>query len=182
METKQHVVIAERLGALERRVRLYHRLALGLGLMIIAAVCIAAPRVTSKPLTIRAARLDIVNASGQVVLSADSDVSGGTLRLWTNDGKLRIGAYATSKGGRLDVLSQEGYERFSAGTSGATDLQGLWERHQQRVNQNAQDINRLNQDFHSIESQMRALAQPSMRTVVKTSAYPTEFLVSELCV
>jgi hypothetical protein len=161
MEHKQQTVLAHRLVTLERHVRLYHRLAVGFGLIVIAAACLAARYATSQPMTIRTTRLDIVNEAGQVVLSAASDMDGGTLRLWSGDGKLRLGAYATSKGGRLEILNQEGYERFAVGTPGVTDLQGLWERHQHHVEQNTQDINRLNQELHSMESQLRVLAQPN---------------------
>lgn len=161
MENKHLAVIADRLGTLERRIRLYHRLALGVGLVMIAAACIAARHVASNPTMIRAARLEIVNASGQVVLSAGSDAEGGTLRLWTHDGELRLGAYATGKGGRLEVLQQEGYELFSAGTHRETGLQGLWERHRHNFDQNTQDTNRLKQEMRTLESQLRPLAQPS---------------------
>lgn len=161
MENQKQTVIADRLGTLERRVRLYHRLAIGFGLIVIAAACIAARNVDSKPTTIRATRLEIINEAGQVVLRAGFDTDGGTLRLWTHDGKLRFGAYATSKGGRLEVLNREGHERFSAGPRRETDLQGLWERHRQRFAQNAQETNRLTQAMYTVESQLRALAQPN---------------------
>lgn len=113
MENKKQAIIADRLGTLERRVCLYHRLSIGFGLIIIAAACVAARHAAFKPMTIRATRLEIVNETGQVVLSAGSDAHGGTLRLWTHDGKLRLRAFATSKGGRLAVLNQEGYERMA---------------------------------------------------------------------
>ncbi len=108
MENTNQAAFAKRLSTIERRVRLYHRLAIGLGLMVIASACIAARNVSSKPMTIRATRLDIVNEAGQVVLSVGFDIQGGTLRLWSHDGKLYFGAYATTKGGRLEVLTQGG--------------------------------------------------------------------------
>lgn len=161
MENRKQAVLANRAGALERRVRLYHRLAIGFGFIVIAAACMAARHVASKPMTLRATRLEIVNEAGQVVLRAGFDTDGGTLRLWTHDGKLRLGAYATSKGGRLEVLNGEGYELFSAGAHSATGRQGLWERHQHRFDQNTQETNRLNQEIHTIESQIGALEQPN---------------------
>ncbi len=158
MENTNQAAFAKRLSTIERRVRLYHRLAIGLGLMVIASACIAARNVSSKPMTIRATRLDIVNEAGQVVLSVGFDTQGGTLRLRSHDGKLHFGAYATTKGGRLEVLTQEGYELFSTGLHGDPARQGLWERHRHHLDQNRQETNRLSQDFHTLRSQLQALA------------------------
>lgn len=160
MKHPKQTVVIDRLNSLERRVRLYHRLALGFGLIVIAAACLAARHDAAKPMTLRATRLEVVNASGQVVLRAGFDTDGGTLRLWTHDGKLRFGAYATRNGGRLEVLNREGYERFSVGPQRETDLQGLWERHLLRFEQNTRQTNRLTQEVHSVENRLQALAQP----------------------
>ena len=157
MEVEEKQAMAARVKILERQLRLYQRLVMGLGVVLLLGVGIAARPEALSSDVIRATRLEIVDAAGRVVLQAGSreDQSGGTLRLWDRTGRLAIGAYATPRGGRLEVVDQAGQETFSAGTLPGSDVPGLWERQLQVFERQRNDINRQGQEIGRLERQGR---------------------------
>lgn len=165
MEAEENQALAARVVTLERRLRLYQCLGMGLGVVLLLGVSIAARPEAVSPDVIRATRLEIVDAAGRVVLQAGvhEDQSGGTLRLWDRAGQLMIGAYATKRGGRLEVVDPAGQETFSAGAQPGSDFPGLWERQLQAFERQRSDMERQSQEIGRLERQVhRREIRPSI--------------------
>jgi hypothetical protein len=153
--------IAERLAPLERHVRRYRRLSLGLGLLMLIGVCMAAQTPPDTSPVLRATRLEIVDDAGRVVFSAEAQKGGGMIRVLTQAGKAGVVVAATDLGGRLEVLNREGQEMFSVGTQSGTTLSGLWERERRATEQQRRELDQLRQDLVQTTRQLRTFEPPA---------------------
>jgi hypothetical protein len=99
----------------------------------------------------------VVDEAGQVVLTAEALQGGGALRVWSTKGKPGFGAYATDRGGRVEVLDHEGKEIFSAGTPGGAELPGLWERQRRTLDQQQRALDQQRQEITRMGRQLSAL-------------------------
>jgi hypothetical protein len=119
-------IMHARLTILERRVRCYQRLTLALGLVLVVAFSLAARDVPSVADVLQARRFEVVDEAGKVVVTA----------------------YATTVGGRLEVVSNIGRQVFSAGSvQGAKEPVGLWE----------QTLQTIDRQGHALDQQRRML-------------------------
>src|SRR5262245_19188693 len=115
MEEYTPAAIAGRLATLERRLRQYRRLSLGLGLLLLAGVSMASQTAPAPSPVVCSTRLEVVDEAGRVVFTAEAQKGGGTIRVFNQAGNAGVVAAATELGGRLEVLNREGQEIFSAG-------------------------------------------------------------------
>jgi hypothetical protein len=155
MRDEMSMVNTNRLRVLESRIRLYRRLLVGLSVILIAGISLAAQTALPTSSVVRAKRIEVVDEDGQAVLTAGARQEGGMLRVWTRDGKLGVGVEATHSGGRVTVLNQAGREIFSAGIRPETDIPGLWERQLALFKQQRQELDRQRRAIDSILPQLR---------------------------
>jgi hypothetical protein len=147
--------LTERLTLLERRWRWYRLLAIGGAMLVLLMVGVAA-QTTPTPLEVlRVAGLDIVDEQGRVLIHLGPHPDGSTIQVRNGAGSLGVVLYASTKGGRLEVLNAEAREVFSAGLSSEHDVPGVWERHLRVFDQQQQDITRQRQDIDRMTRESR---------------------------
>ena len=134
-------------------------LALGLGALLIVGVSLAAQTPPATPTVLRTTRLEVVDAAGRVVVTAEAQKGGGALRVWNQSGKVGVGTYVTEAGGRVEVLTPDGREIFSTGPHSDTALPGLWERERRTVEQQRRDLSQQQQELSQTMRQQRAVEQ-----------------------
>jgi hypothetical protein len=107
--------VEARLLRLERGLRLWRRLALGLGLGLLAGLGWgAAGHVAELSAdTVRAQRIELVNEQGDPVAVLASDLTGGQLRLYTHEGREHVRLITTGAGGELEMTSPSGVSLVS---------------------------------------------------------------------
>ena len=135
------------------------RLTLGLGLLLIVGVSLAAQTSPATSPVIRTTRLEVVDDTGRVVFTAEARKGGGSLQVWNQNGKVGVGTYVTEAGGRIEVLTPDGRELFSAGPQSGTALPGLWEREHRTVEQQRRDLSQQHQELSQTVRQQRTVEQ-----------------------
>lgn len=113
--------IEKRLGALERKVGWYRRLLIGLGLLVVCVVCVAANNAGEVAEIVRTKTLEIVNDDGNVVarLQAIPDkpnphggvTGGGRLALFDSKGRDLVSAGPSIFGGTFEVNQTQGLKQ-----------------------------------------------------------------------
>jgi hypothetical protein len=142
-----------RLQTLERRVRCYQRLMLALGLVLVMGVSLAARDAPSVTDVLRAKRFEVVDEAGKVV----------------------VAAYATTVGGRLEVVSNLGRQVFSAGSvQGAKEPMGLWEQTLQGIDRQGREVDQQRRLLEDLARQFRNLPQ-ARQTPGSTESQSQEF-------
>lgn len=130
--------IGIRLQTLERRVRCYQRLTVALGLVLVMGVSLAARDAPSVANVLRAKRFEVVDEAGKVL----------------------VAAYATTVGGRLEVVSNLGRQVFSAGSvQGAKEPVGLWEQTLQTIDRQGREGEQQRRMLEDLGRQWRNLPQ-----------------------
>ena len=132
-----------RLKTLERRVRRYQRLTLALGLVLVMGVSLAARGTASVTDVLQTKRFEVVDEVGKVV----------------------VAAYATTVGGRLEVVSNIGRQVFSAGSvQGAKEPVGLWEQTLQTIDRQGRELDQQRRMLEDLGRQFRNLPQARQTT------------------
>ena len=132
-----------RLQTLERRVRRYQRLTLALGLVLVMGVSLAARGTPSVTDVLQTKRFEVVDEVGKVV----------------------VAAYATTVGGRLEVVSNTGRQVFSAGSvQGAKEPVGLWEQTLQTIDRQGRELDQQRRMLEDLGRQFRNLPQARQTT------------------
>jgi hypothetical protein len=132
-----------RLKTLERRVRRYQRLTLALGLVLVMGVSLAARGTASVTDVLQTKRFEVVDEVGKVV----------------------VAAYATTVGGRLEVVSNIGRQVFSAGSvQGAKEPVGLWEQTLQTIDRQGRELNQQRRMLEDLGRQFRNVPQARQTT------------------
>jgi hypothetical protein len=132
-----------RLSLLERRVRCYQRLTLALGLVLVVGFSLAARDAPSIADVLQAKRFEVVDGAGRVVVTA----------------------YATTVGGRLEVVSNVGRQVFSAGSvQGAQEPGGLWEQTLQTIERQGSALDQQRRMLEDLGRQPRNPSQPRQTT------------------
>jgi len=132
-----------RLTILERRVRCYQRLTLALGLVLVIGTSLGAVTLPSVADVLQARRFEVVDEAGRVV----------------------VAAYATTVGGRLEVVSNIGRQVFSAGSvQGATEPVGLWEQTLQTIDRQGRELDKQRRTLEELGRQFRNLPQSRQTT------------------
>ena len=150
-------ITAKHLAVLEQRVCWYRYLSLGLGVLILLGVSLAAQTSSPAPTVVRATRFEVVDEAGQVVFTAEAHQGGGALHVWNTKGQPGLRAYATDRGGRVEVLDHEGKEIFSAGTPSGAELSGLWERQRRALDQQQRHLDQQRQEITHMGRMLSAL-------------------------
>jgi hypothetical protein len=131
-------VSARRLVALEGRVRWYQRLTLALALGLVLSVSLAARTMPAVSDVLQARRLEVVDEAG----------------------KVRVTAYATAGGGRIEVLNNAGQHVFSAGTvQGGKEPPGLWEQTLRTVDRQGRELDQQRRMLEDLGRQLQKLSQ-----------------------
>ena len=132
-----------RLAILERRVRCYQRLTLALGLILVLGLCLGATTMPTVADVLQAKRFEVVDESSRVV----------------------VAAYATTVGGRLEVMSNIGRQVFSAGSiPGVKEPVGLWEQTRQSIDRQGQELDQQHRTLDELGRQFRNLPQARQST------------------
>lgn len=132
-----------RLHTLERRVRCYQRLTLAIGLVLVMGVSLAARDTASVADVLRAKRFEVVDEAGTVV----------------------VAAYATTVGGRLEVVSNLGRQVFSAGSvQSAKEPVGLWEQTRQTIDRQGRELDQQRRMLEDLGRQWRNVPQARQTT------------------
>jgi len=132
-----------RLTILERRVRCYQRLTLALGLVLVIGISLGAVPLPSVADVLQARRFEVVDEAGRVV----------------------VAAYATTVGGRLEVVSNVGRQVFSAGSvQGAKEPVGLWEQTLQTIDRQGHELDKQRRMLEDLGRQLRNLPQSRQPT------------------
>src|SRR4029450_660908 len=143
MRKDNSAIMHARLTILERRVRGYQRLTLGLGLVLVIGISLGAVAMPSVADVLQARRFEVVDEAGRVV----------------------VAAYATSVGGRLEVVSNTGQPVFSAGSvQGATEPVGLWEQTLQTIDRQGRELDQRRRTLEDLGRQFRNLPQARQTT------------------
>ena len=143
MREDNTAVMHARLAILERRVRCYQRLTLALGLILVIGISLGA--VTMPPVAdvLQARRFEVVDEAGKVV----------------------VAAYATARGGRLEVVSNIGRQVFSAGSvQGAQEPVGLWEQTLQTSDRQGRELDQQRRMLEDLSRQLHNLLQARQTT------------------
>jgi hypothetical protein len=136
-------IMGARLTILERRVRRYQRLTLALGLVLVMGFSLAARSTPAVTDVLQAKRFEAVDEAGKVV----------------------VAAYATTVGGRLEVVSNIGRPVFSAGSvQGAKEPVGLWEQTLQTIDQQGREFDQQRRMLEDLSRQFRNLPQARQPT------------------
>ena len=143
MQADKLAITHARLTVLERRVRCYQRLTLVLGLILIMGFSLAARDAPSVADVLQARRFEVVDEAGKVV----------------------VAAYATSAGGRLEVVSNIGRQVFSAGSvQGAQEPVGLWEQTLQSIDRQKRELDQQRRMLEDLGRQFHNLPQTRQTT------------------
>jgi hypothetical protein len=143
MRKDNSAIMHARLTILERRVRGYQRLTLGLGLVLVIGISLGAVAMPSVADVLQARRFEVVDEAGRVV----------------------VAAYATSVGGRLEVVSNIGRQVFAAGSvQGATEPVGLWEQTLQTIDRQGRELDKQRHTLEDLGRQLRNLPQARQTT------------------
>ena len=143
MREANSAIMNARLTILERRVRCYQRLTLALGLVLVIGISLGAVTMPSVADVLQARRFEVVDEAGRVV----------------------VAAYATSVGGRLEVVSNTGRQVFSAGSvQGATEPVGLWEQTLQTIDRQGRVLDQQRRMLEDLGRQSRNLSQSRQTT------------------
>jgi hypothetical protein len=143
MHADKLAIMHARLTVLERRVRCYQRLTLVLGLILIMGFSLAARDAPSVADVLQARRFEVVDEAGKVV----------------------VAAYATSAGGRLEVVSNIGRQVFSAGSvQGAQEPVGLWEQTLQSIDRQRRELDQQRRMLEDLGRQFHNLPQTRQTT------------------
>jgi hypothetical protein len=138
MREENSAIMNARLTILERRVRCYQRLTLALGLVLVVGFSLAARDAPSVADVLQARRFEVVDEAGKVV----------------------VAAYATTVGGRLEVVSNIGRQVFSAGSvQGAKEPVGLWEQTLQTIDRQGRALDQQRRMLEDLGRQPRNLPQ-----------------------
>lgn len=136
MQHTSLAVMAQRLAALEHRIRWYQRLTLALGLTLVLGVSLAARTVPSGSDVLQTRRLEVVDETG----------------------KVGVTAYATAAGGRFEVLNNAGRLVFSAGSVlGGYEPVGLWEQTLQTLERRKREQEQQRHQLDDLERQLQRL-------------------------
>jgi len=136
-------ILSARLTILERRVRCYQHLILALGLVLVMGISLGAVTIPSVADVLQARRFEVVDEAGTVV----------------------VAAYATTVGGRLEVMSNIGRQVFSAGSvQGAKEPVGLWEQTLQTIDRQGRELDQQRRRMEDIGRQLRNLPQTHRST------------------
>src|ERR687887_2017281 len=132
------VIMSARLTMLERRVRRYQHLTLVLGLVLVIGISLGAVTMPSVADVLQARRFEVVDEAGRVV----------------------VAAYATTVGGRLEVVSNTGRQVFSAGSvQGAQEPVGLWEQTLQTIDRQGRELDQQRRMLEDAGRQSRNTPQ-----------------------
>jgi hypothetical protein len=143
MEDNSLEALHTRLASLESRVRWYKRLLLLLGLGLILGVSLAARSVPAGMDLLRVRRFEVVDEAG----------------------KVGVVAYATPKGGRLEVLQATGRPVFATGTvQGAPDPVGSWEQTLQTLEWQGRTLEQQHRMLDDLSRQLQRLPQTRQTT------------------
>ena len=135
--------MSARLTILERQMRCYQRLALILGLILVSGLSLGAVTIPSVADVLQARRFEVVDEAGKVV----------------------VAAYATTMGGRLEVVSNIGRQVFSAGSvQGAQEPVGLWEQTLQTIDRQGRELDQQRRTLEDLGRQLRNLPQARQTT------------------
>jgi hypothetical protein len=153
MRQANSAIMNARLTILERRVRCYQRLTLALGLVLVIGISLGAVAMPSVADVLQARRFEVVDEAGRAV----------------------VAAYATSVGGRLEVVSNTGRHVFSAGSvQGATEPVGLWEQTLQTIERQGRELDKQRRTLEDLGRQFRNLPQ-ARQTTGGLESQSTEF-------
>ena len=142
-----------RLTILERRVRCYQRLILALGLVLVIGISLGAVTLPSVADVLQARRFEVVDEAGRVV----------------------VAAYATTVGGRLEMVSNIGRQVFSAGSvQGVKEPAGLWEQTLQTIDRQGRELDQQRRMLEDLGRQFRNLPQ-ARQTTGGLESQSTEF-------
>src|SRR5919198_4886417 len=137
------VIMSARLTMLERRVRRYQYLTLALGLVLVIGISLGAVTMPSVADVLQARRVEVVDEAGRVV----------------------VAAYATTVGGRLEVVSNTGRQVFSAGSvQGAKEPVGLWEQTLQTIDRQGRELDQQRRMLEDAGRQSRNTPQARQTT------------------
>jgi chromosome segregation ATPase len=117
---------------------------LTIGLVMIAVVTLAATTPQPVPAVLQAKRFEVVDDAGNV----------------------RVAAYTTRKGGRVEVRNDAGDIVFSVGLAAdAQEVPGVWERLRLDVEQQHRDMARQEQDLNTLTRRLQEVErqQQSLR-------------------
>jgi hypothetical protein len=143
MRKDNSAIMHARLTILERRVRGYQRLTLGLGLVLVIGISLGAVAMPSVADVLQARRFEVVDEAGRVV----------------------VAAYAAAVGGRLEVVSNTGLQVFSAGSvQGAKEPVGLWEQTLQAIDRQGRTLDQQRRTLEDLGRQPRNLPQARQTT------------------
>jgi len=132
-----------RLALLERRARCYQRLTLALGLVLVLGLGLGATTMPTVADVLQARRFEVVDESGKVV----------------------VAAYATTVGGRLEVVSDTGRQEFSAGgVPGVKEPVGRWEQTLQTIDSQGRELDQQRRRLEDLGRQFRNLPQSRQTT------------------
>ena len=143
MQEDNSALMNARLTILERRVRCYQRLTLALGLVLVIGLSLGAVALPSVADVLQARRFEVVDEAGRVV----------------------VAAYATTAGGRLEVVSNTGRQVFSAGSvQGVKEPVGLWEQTLQAIERQGRELDQQRRMLEDVGRQLRNLPQSRQTT------------------
>ena len=132
--------LEKRLEALEqdahrwRRTASRYRLAAALMLMIVlGGAGLAASAGGEIADVIRATRLEIVDAEGNLVLAAGSSHRGGQLDLWDNTGRNSLRLAVNDQGGDMAIWNSQGFNVYGAFATEAGGESSVWNAQGKRV-------------------------------------------------
>src|SRR5215510_2731432 len=136
-------IMNARLTILERRVRCYQRLTLALGLVLVIGISLGAVTLPSVADVLQARRFEVVDEAGRVV----------------------VAAYATTVGGRLEVVSNIGRQVFSTGSvQGVKEPVGLWEQTLQIRDRQGRELDQQRRLLEDLGRQLHNLPQARQTT------------------
>jgi uncharacterized protein YukE len=144
-------IMSARLTILERRMRRYQCLTLALGLVLVIGLSLGAVTMPSVADVLQARRFEVVD----------------------EDGRVAVAAYATTAGGRLEVLGNTGRQVFSAGSiQGVQEPMGLWEQTLQTIDRQGRELDQQRRMLEDLGRQLRHLAQARQTTGSQESQSP----------
>jgi len=143
MQEANSATMNARLTILERHVRCYQCLTLALGLVLVIGISLGAVTLPSVADVLQARRFEVVDEAGRVV----------------------VAAYATTVGGRLEVVSNTGRQVFSAGSiQGVKEPVGLWEQTLQTIDRQGRELDKQRHMLEDLGRQLRNLPQARQTT------------------